>query len=65
MKTVQTYSNATCLIAIWTEPDFIFAGAKYSILDKLCYAEFLVYYILVPRKTDNEKNDSQQGKEYH
>ena len=40
-------------------PDLIFAGGKYSILDRFCYAEFLAHYILVPRKTDNEENDSQ------
>ena len=40
-------------------PDVKFAGGKYSILDRFCYAEFLSHYVLVSGKTDNEENDSQ------
>ena len=39
-------------------PDLIFACEKYSILDRFCYTEFHSHYILVPRKTDDEENDS-------
>ena len=57
MNTVQTYSTATCLIAIWL--DLIFAAIKYSILDSFCYVESLTHYILAPIKTDDEENDSE------
>ena len=39
-------------------PVLIFSGGKYSILNRFCYAEFLAHHILVPRKTNNEENDT-------